>query len=194
MKILRIPIFMRKLRTKKDTVSGLEKGHVVHTLVAEHEMILCFLDELEKINGVIQRMEKYSALRKEFGKLSHIVEHLAAADAHHKREEKVLFPEMEKRGIVGPPGAMISEHAELKKIEKELECLIIRVAKIDFEEFKQKIGAATQFIVPILQTHIFKENNILYPIALKIIGDEKIWQVMKKECDKIGYCCFTPTP
>jgi len=43
-----------------------------------------------------------------------------------------------------------------------------------------------------LREHISKENDILYPISLEVIPEEIVWQNMKKECDKIGYCCFTP--
>ena len=36
------------------------------------------------------------------------------------------------------------------------------------------------------------ENDILYPLSLEVIPEEVVWQEMKKECDEIGYCCFTP--
>ena len=68
--------------------------------------------------------------------LSHIVEHLIAADAHHKREEKVLFPEIEKHGIIGPSEVMRGEHNELKQREKNLNKIIKTIEKIDFGEFK----------------------------------------------------------
>ena len=48
------------------------------------------------------------------------------------------------------------------------------------------------FIVPTLREHIYKENNILYPAALQVIEDDRVWQKLKDECDSIGYCCFTP--
>ena len=43
-----------------------------------------------------------------------------------------------------------------------------------------------------LRDHIFKENNILYPTALEVIKENSVWKKMKDDCDKIGYCCFTP--
>jgi hypothetical protein len=44
-----------------------------------------------------------------------------------------------------------------------------------------------------LRAHIEKENNILYPMALQCITDDKKWEEMKIKCDDIGYCCFCPT-
>ena len=179
-----------KRKNKKD--SGPERGHVIHTLASEHEMILHFLDKLEQTIESIQKMAEFNSKKKEFGMLSHIVEHLIAADAHHKREEKALFPEIEKHGIIGPTEVMRGEHNELKQREKNLSKLIKVIEKTDFGEFKKQIKVEAEFIVDFLREHIFKENNVLYPMALQAIKDANIWQSMKKKCDKIGYCCFTP--
>jgi len=39
--------------------------------------------------------------------------------------------------------------------------------------------------------NIFKENSILYQIDLQVLTPEQ-WDAVKAECDKLGYCCFTP--
>ncbi len=44
-----------------------------------------------------------------------------------------------------------------------------------------------------LRDHIFKENNILYPMAVQVILEPEKWADMKLKCDEIGYCCFTPS-
>jgi len=180
-----------KQKNKKDSF-GLERGHVIHTLASEHDMILHFLDKLEQTIKSIQKMIKFDGKKKEFSMLSHIIEHLIAADAHHKREEKVLFPEIEKHGIIGPSEVMRGEHNELKRREKNLARLIKSIESADFGEFKKQVKNETEFIIAFLREHIFKENNVLYPMALQVIKDISIWQSMKKKCDKIGYCCFTP--
>jgi hypothetical protein len=35
-----------------------------------------------------------------------IAEHPVKTESHHRREEQVLLPELEKRGIEGPPSAL----------------------------------------------------------------------------------------
>ena len=180
-----------KQKNKKDSF-GLERGHVIHTLASEHDMILHFLDKLEQTNKSIQKMIKFDGKKKEFSMLSHVIEHLIAADAHHKREEKALFPEIEKHGIVGPSEVMRAEHNHLKQREKNLAKLIKAIYNTDFGKFKKQIKVEAEFIIAFLREHIFKENNVLYPMALQVIKDIGIWQSMKKKCDKIGYCCFTP--
>ena len=50
-----------------------------------------------------------------------------------------------------------------------------------------------KFLIPSLREHIFKENNILYPTALEAIDDAQVWVQLKRDCDRVGYCCFRPT-
>ena len=172
--------------------TGLPPGHVIHTLVSEHEMILRFLDELEAVRQAAQKMTDYSSNKDEVKKLTHIAEHLVGAEPHHKREEEVLFPEVEKRGVFGPPQVMRMEHEDLRRRKHELIEILEIVDKLDFNAFRKRLDATARFIVLTLRDHIFKENNILYPMALQVIPDKNSWDKMKSECDKIGYCCFTP--
>lgn len=172
--------------------ASLKPGHMIHTLVSEHEMILGFLDKLEAVNKTIQSMNAYNPDANEFHELKHIAEHLVEAEAHHKREEEVLFPAVEEKGVYGPPQVMRMEHEELRQRKRELKQLAETAAKGDFSNFRKQLDTQARFIVMTLRDHIFKENNILYPAALEVIQDEKQWEKMKEECDKIGYCCFTP--
>jgi len=172
--------------------SQLQPGHVIHTMIAEHEIILGFLDELDAVNRSIQSMERYEPGREEFVKLRHVAEHLVGAESHHQREEEVLFPEVERRGVFGPPQVMRMEHEELRARKQEIRQLAERVGAMDFGAFKSRLNAASKFIVLTLRDHIFKENNILYPAAVQVIRDAEQWQRMKAACDAIGYCCFTP--
>jgi hypothetical protein len=170
----------------------LPPGHIVATLVSEHELILGFLEKLDSINKTVQQMNAYDQTREDFKMLAHIAEHLAEAELHHQREEQILFPELEVRGVYGPPAVMRAEHEQLRKSKQRLKNLAAQVAEMEFSQFKEQLDETVRLIVPTLREHIFKENNILYPTALKLIEDEKVWQRLKEACDKIGYCCFTP--
>jgi DUF438 domain-containing protein len=171
----------------------LAPGHVLDTLVAEHDMILGFLDELEKANGAIQEAERYDPDAEEYGTLKHLAEHLVGAERHHQREEDVLFPEIEKRGVYGPVQVMKMEHEELREQKQRLQELAENEAGMDFARFQRELDETARFIVAVLREHIYKENNILYPAALEVIGERgETWSRMKTDCDRIGYCCFTP--
>jgi uncharacterized protein len=172
--------------------ASLPKGHVVSTLVHEHDAILGFLDMLGQVNETIQGMAEYPGPTPEFQHLAHIAEHLVETERHHQREEDVLFPELEKRGMYGPPLVMREEHKQLRPRKHELKDLVENVDRREFRDFQRRLNELAGFIVPTLREHIYKENNILYPAALQVIEDDSVWQKLKSACDAIGYCCFTP--
>ncbi len=172
--------------------SRLDPGHVLHTMISEHDMILKFLDDLEKTNQTIQTMTRFETKRPEFELLKSIASHLIGAEAHHKREEDVLFPELEKRGFAGPPHVMRSEHQDLRQRKHQLQDLTGTISERNFSTFKNNLDPVSQGLVTLLRDHIFKENNILYPMSLQVIPESAEWVRMKEACDRIGYCCFTP--
>lgn len=169
---------------------NLESGHIIHTLMAEHDRILGFLKELGRTNQTIQNMVSLDKAKKESKELLDIAKHLIEAESHHQREEEVLFPELEKREILGPPEMMRMEHKELRSKKKELLKIVQNINKTNFNV--KRLNKVVNFIISTLEEHIYKENNILYPMALEVIEEKDIWDKMKTECDKIGYCCFTP--
>ncbi|MEW6407621.1 MAG: hemerythrin domain-containing protein [Patescibacteria group bacterium] len=176
----------------QEKIQNLPTGHMIDTLQKEHEIILSFLDKLETVNQKIQEMNGYNKKNKEWAELKHIAEHLIGAEPHHQREEQILFPELERRGVFGPPQVMLQEHEELRKHKHELARLEQEAAAFDFNDLKKQLDASTKFLIFNLRDHIFKENNILYPTALEVISEPKTWKAMKEKADKIGYCCFTP--
>ena len=60
------------------------------------------------------------------------------------------------------------------------------------EKNKSKLIEGAKGYIELIREHIFKEDNILYQIALQVLS-KKEWKEVKKGCDKIGYCCFTPS-
>jgi DUF438 domain-containing protein len=186
-------IHMEVLKGELDKIkTKIEPGHVVDTLIAEHDKILGFLTELEEINFKIQKLESYDSSLEEFEALKTVVDNILDAENHHKREEQVLFAEMEDREITGPTRIMRMEHDDLRAKKKFLKQTAEEVSQLEFNEFKEKVDDTAKYIIFNLRDHIFKENYILYPTAIESIKEKEIWKAMKRRCDEIGYCGFTP--
>lgn len=186
-------IHMLILKGELEKLQGrLKKGHVLDTLIKEHELILSFLDELDITTNKIINMEAYDKNDKEFNYIVELANNLLEAEPHHKREEDALFPELEVRGITGPTRIMRLEHEDLRKKKRALRDLGESVENIDFNKYKEKLQSLSKDICFELRDHIYKENYILYPTALESIDDEDNWERIKEKCNKIGYCTFTP--
>jgi len=153
----------------------------IKILEEEHKHILKTIDMLERLLNKEKFTEKGI---KELKFISHV---FIEAENHHKREENVLFPAIEAKGIEGPTHVMRMEHDELRLRKRNL----AKLAK----EFKQsnmdKINENGGFIIDVLRPHIDKENNILYPMARSVLSQKELKEI-KAKFDKIGYCCFSP--
>ncbi|MCB2306750.1 DUF438 domain-containing protein [Clostridium estertheticum] len=186
-------IHMEVLKGELDKIkTKIEPGHVVYTLIAEHDKILEFLTQLEEVNSKIQNAEKYINSLEEIKELKTIIFNILDAENHHQREEKVLFTEMESREITGPTRIMRMEHEDIKAKKEFLKLTVEEASEVNFNEFKEKVDESAKYIIFNMRDHIFKENYILYPTAIESIQGKEIWNDMKKRCDEIGYCGFTP--
>jgi hypothetical protein len=169
----------------------LDAEHPIQILKSEHDVILKKLEELNEIINKANVVKSYDQIKGELIKLSDVAHHLLEAESHHKREEDVLFPELEERGVTGPPMVMRAEHEDLRARKRALKELVDTYSRISYGDFVSKLNESGGYLVQNLNDHIYKENNILYPTALDIVDRGK-WSEIKKKFDEIGYCCFTP--
>ena len=170
---------------------SLPGGHPLRTMIREHEVILAYLDELDLLNRRIQGAANSETVEIDLPRLAHVVAMLIMAEPHHKREEAVLFPALESRGVYGPPQVMRMEHELLRTHKHRLEALVSQKDP-DLDALKQEINESATFLVSSLASHIFKENRVLYPMAMQTIQDAGAWESIKTACDGIGCCAFTP--
>jgi uncharacterized protein (DUF2249 family)/hemerythrin-like domain-containing protein len=165
--------------------------HPVHTLMEEHKVILQSLNNLDAVVSRVKQAERYDDLIRELEILEDISHHLVEAENHHLREEEVLFPVLERHDVIEPPSIMKMDHVEFRKAKRELFQLSHNYWTYEFSLFKNRVVELGEYLSRELSGHIFKEDNILYQIALQVLTPEE-WEEIKVGCDRIGYCCFTP--
>jgi PAS domain S-box-containing protein len=161
-------------------------------LLEEHKMIQQIAEKLAILTEKVLRTEIPESAVEELSQLKHFVDELLETEKHYLREENALFPVLEKHGISEPPAIMWMEHNQLREKKKRLKALIENVTKMSFSDFKKELGELTKSVVNVLNSHIYKENNILFPIAQRVVTEEE-WATVRESFDEIGYCCFTPT-
>jgi PAS domain S-box-containing protein len=155
-------------------------------------MIQQIAEKLAILTEKVLRTEIPESAVEELSQLKHFVDELLETEKHYLREENALFPVLEKHGISEPPAIMWMEHNQLREKKKRLKALIENVTKMSFSDFKKELGELTKSVVNVLNSHIYKENNILFPIAQRVVTEEE-WATVRESFDEIGYCCFTPT-
>jgi len=163
----------------------------IHILKQEHEIILSFSEELNSLVDKVHQAEDKGRVTDEVEEIKRIAKNLLDAEKHYLREENVLFPLLEKHGIKEPPAVMWTEHNQIRKEKKELHGLINQFDSMAFKDFSGQLGEAARSLANSLSSHFYKENNILFPAALKVVTAEE-WADARRDFDEIGYCCFTP--
>ena len=140
-------------------------------LKAEHRIILKVLDAAEREIDAIARTGE---VREDFIlKLLDFVRNFADA-CHHAKEEKRLFGKMHERGLplnAGPLAVMLREHQEGRRLIKaaaDALPLALQGDKHALGVLKDGLAGYTD----LLRAHIGKEDNILYPMADKLLTAE----------------------
>ncbi len=154
----------------------------IEDLKAEHEGILLMLNVLEKMCERIKSGDKVPTEH-----LKQVLEFLQvfADKCHHGKEEGILFPAMQTAGVPkegGPLGVMLSEHGSGRNFIGEMKSLLQSHEKGDAGSLTAFTNPALQYI-NLLRNHIWKENNVLFPMAEKAVSQDKL-ESIGQEFDK----------
>ncbi|MEM2934198.1 MAG: DUF438 domain-containing protein [Methanocellales archaeon] len=174
-----LAVFREQLERQKIEVP---LGHAIGILIEEHRILL---ERQEKLNSIAAEPAPNLVQLKQIA-----IDYLEA-EKHYLREENVLFPVLEKHGITEPPAIMWMEHNQLRERKKAFRNLIENYNTMSLEVFKKQLGESAEALNSLLSSHIFKENNILFPAAMRVVTEQE-WRDIRREFDEIGYPSFTP--
>ena len=141
----------------------------VVTLKAEHLVILRVIRALDIFMG---RFEKNGEFPE--SSLARCVEFLRLfADAcHHGKEEDLLFPVLESRGIPregGPIGVMLHEHQVGRQLTTDMHDALTR-SRAGVAAAKGEFRQTARSYIDLLTNHIFKEDNILFNMGARVMN------------------------
>ncbi|CRZ34206.1 hypothetical protein DFR55_1287 [Herbinix hemicellulosilytica] len=158
-------------------------GHPVHTFKMENRALERLINK--SINPLIDELQKDDSTETR-KKLSDEFLKLYEVDKHYLRKENLLFPYLEKYGITAPPKVMWGVDDEIRDEIKEVVSLLTD-SKSDVNELIKKARAAVDRV----NEMIFKEENILFPMALDTLNEDE-WLKIAKESGELGYCIYEP--
>jgi len=159
-------------------------------LEEEHRVIEKVLKVLKNISGNVE-----ACVNPPVDELKKAVEFLRmfADKCHHGKEEDILFPVLESRGIPrsgGPIGVMLQEHEQGRNLIKKMSRAIENIEKGDKNGY-MLFSENTSYYVELLEAHISKEDNVLYPIGRNVLNEEDFEKLLesfeKIEEERMGH-------
>ena len=140
-------------------------------LMTEHRAIERMLAVLDAAAGRIEAGEKVRA-----GLFREAVDFVRnfADRCHHGKEEENLFPRLEQRGVPssgGPIGVMLFEHEEGRGLIGAIDAALDAYERGDAAAART-IAQSARAYVELLRGHIWKEENVLFPMADQVLNAE----------------------
>ena len=161
----------------------------VQVLRDEHDVILAMLATLE---ATAQKVETGKAVP--LPVLTDLQEFfmLFADRSHHGKEEDLLFPLLERKGVPrigGPVGCMLVEHEEGRGFARAMAQNASACAAGEPSARKAWSEAAHEY-ANLLRNHIWKENEVLFLMADRLLSSEEqstlATEFERVEGEKIG--------
>jgi len=137
-------------------------------LRAEHELVVMVVEAMEREVASIERTDRVNTDR-----VANMVDFTRnfTDGCHHNKEEKLLFPLLEQRDPAagGPVSVMLSEHEAGREAVRAITGALPAVA--DDPAARKTVAENLGLYAQLLRLHIDKENNVLFPLAERILGD-----------------------
>jgi hemerythrin-like domain-containing protein len=159
-------------------------------LILEHNTLKEMLEIMKKIAENIDTDRGFDT-----SDVEKIIDFLRvfADNCHHGKEEKVLFPALVLEGLAeekGPISVMLQEHNIGRGYVNGM-IAGLEDFKMNFAKSGRLIAACLTNYANLLQTHIRNEDNVLFPMADKVLSGQKQNEILKQfekiEEDVIGH-------
>jgi len=183
-----LAVFRESLEKPKIEVPS---GHPIHILLKEHELVKGFVEQISHLLPKVEPAKDFEGIENQLSAIGELLRHFKEYERHKVREENSLFPYLEKHGVTQPPAIMWTEHDEQREEIKEASKTLENKENLGFEEFRGELLTHLKKLTHLIPDHFYKEENILFPTALRLIGDVE-WREIKASMDGLGYCYFTP--
>jgi hemerythrin-like domain-containing protein len=143
----------------------------------EHRIIERVLNALERASNRLNRGE--DVYLRFFAGTSVFIKGFTDG-CHHKKEEEVLFPALVENGLSqesGPIAVLLDEHEEGRRLSQRMRLTVERLQAGDVRARDAVVMSATDYI-KLLRQHIYKEDNVLFPMADKVIPTAQQEQIL----------------
>ena len=163
-------------------LKGVPEGHPLDLLLRENELILKWAEQLGVVANALANAGD-AEVPPLLQQLKALLSNLRAVRTHYRKVQMLLFPYLERRGVVAVPRvlwgredqAILRLRALLKRVEGELP-----------PDEARAVAREAASLANELAELVFRENKILFPALWALLAEGE-WAAVAEEAKKIGY-------
>jgi hemerythrin-like domain-containing protein len=147
---------------------------------------------IERVLAVLERLTERAESSPEMWQKAYDFIRNFADHCHHLKEERILFPALQKLGIPsegGPIGVMLLEHEEGRAYVRGI-AEALELAKADPRAATPALFENARAYLRLLREHILKEDQILFNMADEALSSEEQKKLLREfeehEAKEIG--------
>ncbi|MEM2021458.1 MAG: DUF438 domain-containing protein [Zestosphaera sp.] len=178
---LHVQLFREYLTQR--VLEGVPEGHPLDMLVGENELILKWGEELG-LHANIVLMASGDELGRGYEELVKVVEALKGLRLHYRKIQMLVFPYLERRGIVAVPRVLWGREDQVLTKVRELRELARKTGG-DQEAMKEVARKALEVSKEVGEL-VFRENKVLFP-AVRVLFTEGEWATIAEIAEEMGY-------
>lgn len=177
-----VEVFQESLESQ--AVPGTPPGHPVHTFMLENRAAEEIAAEITQILDKAEGLGDEAFFRQYGDELQQLIERLSEIDLHYLRKENQLFPLLEEHEITGPSQVMWALHDDIRDA--------IRTTRGEIAASQwHKASNTIRYVVKSIVDMIYKEENILFPMAMGTLSGSD-WKRVGRGESEIGYAWIVP--
>ncbi|MEM4543298.1 MAG: DUF438 domain-containing protein, partial [Sulfolobales archaeon] len=182
---LHVELFREFLKARE--LENVPIGHPVYFLIKENELLLKESEILEMLSRVLSGSVERGEVVKYLSELAAVLRELRKVRYHYRKIQMLLFPYLERRGIVAVPRVLWGREdqvvVKLRELEEAVDSLL---NEQNVEGTVKDLARRAQELAREISELVFRENKILYPAALTLLSEGE-WVAIAEEARKFPW-------
>jgi PAS domain S-box-containing protein len=176
---LHVQLFREYLASRE--LSGVPRGHPLDLLIRENELISKLAEVLGLYASAILGSPRVE--REVFEQLRRVLHDLRSIRLHYRKVQMLIFPYLERRGIVAVPRVLWGREDQV--VVKIREALQLAEKAVDDEMAREVARRALEISREVAEL-VFRENRVLFP-AVWALFTEGEWAAIAEIAKEFGY-------
>jgi len=184
---LHVELFREVLASRE--LKGIPRGHPLDLLVRENQEILKWGEALGLYASLLEKAESPEDIKRAIENIRILLGELRKIRVHYRKNQMLIFPYLEKRGIIAVPRVLWGREDQVLVKIRELSRMMQEPEGVG-EELREKLVSELRKLSAEIGELVFRENKILYPSTWVLLSEGE-WAAISEIADELGWIIET---